>query len=217
MDLIKHFAHPIVQMGKLSRDKEQQWQVVADACRFEGDLEPECIKVFFEHLDNNNHLEWSIWLSEYFDAQLWLVLFGWLAALQAPFDAFIVLVFGLKPDLSEAPWQDVGILKGLWYFHITLNAWLIQSFMYFWSQVFTLGGSHLSDFQLIYMTHAEAGLYIFSEMFIIPILLPGAFLWVFVNWWMYLIWLLYEAFQILERMNIPKYEDEISEMQTLSR
>ena len=86
--------------------------------------------------------------------------------------------------------------------------------MYFWSQVFTLGNSNLSDFQLIYMNNIEAGIYIFSEVFIIPFLLPGAFLWVVVNWWMYLIWGMYEIFQILERMNIPRYEDEVSEMRS---
>ena len=88
-------------------------------------MEPECIKTFFEHLDNHNHLEWSIWLSEFFDSQLWIVAFGWLAAIQSPFDAMLVMIFGLKPDIKDAPWKDTGIWTGLWYFHITVNAWLI--------------------------------------------------------------------------------------------
>ena len=51
--------------GKLSRKKENQWDPVTKACKFEGDLEPKCIKAYYDHLDRNNHLEWSIWLEEF--------------------------------------------------------------------------------------------------------------------------------------------------------
>ena len=53
-------------MQKLSRDSEKQWDPVKEACRFEGDMEPKCIEAFYDHLDTNNHLEWSIWLDEFF-------------------------------------------------------------------------------------------------------------------------------------------------------
>lgn len=89
--------------------------------------------------------------------------------MEAPILSALILWTGLKPDLSEAPWHQIGTLKALWYQHVSSNAWLIQSFVYFWSQIISLGNSHLSDFQLIYMSHAEAGLYILSETILIPI------------------------------------------------
>ena len=67
----------------------------------------------------------------------------------------------------------------------------------------------MSDFQLIYMSHAEAGLYIISEVFFIPIQLPFAFFWVVTNWWVYGLWIIYEIFLELERLNVPKMEEEI--------
>ena len=99
--------------------------MVADACKFDGDLSPECIKTYYEHLDEHNHLEWSIWLSEFFESQLMLAIFGPLATFEAPMLGTAILFTAVKPDLSEAPWDNINPLKALWYQHITGNAWLI--------------------------------------------------------------------------------------------
>lgn len=121
-------------MKKLSRKWEDNWDPVRDACRFEGDMEPECVEAFFDHLDNNNSLEWSIWLSEFFANQLITAIFGLKVTLEAPFIAAIVtLIPGAKPDIKDAPWDDIGLLKGIWYFWISSNGWLMQSTAFFWT------------------------------------------------------------------------------------
>ena len=195
----------MAKMGKLSRKKENQWDPVKEACRFEGDMEPKCVEAFFDHLDNNNHLEWSIWLGEFFANQLMTALFGIKVFLEAPFLAIIVtLVPGAKPDIKDAPWDDIDLGHGLWYWWISSNAWMLQSTAFFWSQVFTWGNSNLRDFQLIYMTNWEAGLYFFTEFFVMPVTIPFAIFWVCWTWWVYAIWIFYEIFLMFEHFDFEE-------------
>ena len=93
-------------MNKLTRKKENMWDPVKEACRFEGDMEPECIEAFFDHLDKNNHLEWYIWLHEFFANQLITAIFGLKVSLEAPWmAAAMIFIPGAKPDLKDAPWD----------------------------------------------------------------------------------------------------------------
>lgn len=97
-------------MTKISRKPENQWDPVKEACRFEGDMEPECVEAFFDHLDNNNHLEWSIWLNEFFANQLITAIFGLKVTIEAPFIAIAVaLMPGAKPDIKDAPWDNLNL------------------------------------------------------------------------------------------------------------
>jgi len=96
--------------GKLSRKKENQWDPVKKACKYEGDLEPKCIKAYYDHLDRNNHLEWSIWLEEFMYSQFWIAISGAVATTEAPFLAFMMWIFHAKPHLADAPWSNVGAL-----------------------------------------------------------------------------------------------------------
>jgi hypothetical protein len=110
-------------------------------------MEPKCIEAFYDHLDTNNHLEWSIWLEEFFANQLMTAVFGLPVLIKSPFVGLIMLaVPDSKPDIKDAPWDDVDLLTGLWYWQISSDAWLMQTTAYFWSQVFTWGGSNLRDF-----------------------------------------------------------------------
>jgi len=134
-------------MGKLSRKSENQWDPVKEACRFEGDMEPECIEAFYDHLDANNHLEWYIWLDEYFANQLFTAIFGIKVWLESPWiGIMLALIPGAKPDVKDAPWDSIGLGKGLWYWWIGSNAWMLQSTAFFWTQFFTWGNSDLRDF-----------------------------------------------------------------------
>lgn len=64
-------------------------------------MEPKCIEAFYDHLDGNNHLEWSIWLDEFFANQLMTALFGLKVVIESPFIAIAVtLIPGAKPDIK---------------------------------------------------------------------------------------------------------------------
>lgn len=116
----------------LSRKKENQWDPVKDACRFEGDMEPECIEAFYDHLGNNNTLEWSIWLSEFFANQLFTAIFGLKVWFEAPFIGLIMLIVpGAKPDIKDAPWDKISIFTGIWYLWTGTNAWMLQTTAFF--------------------------------------------------------------------------------------
>ena len=196
-------------MGKMSRRKENQWDPVKAACRFEGDMSPECIEAFYEHLNTNNHLEWSIWLDEFFANQLITALFGVKAIIEAPFIAIIMAtVPGSKPDIKDAPWDDVELPEGIWFWWISSNAWMMQTTAYFWTQLFTWGGSNLSDFQLIYMTNWEAALYFLTEFFVLPFTVPFAIFWVMWVWWIYAIWIFYEIFLMFEHFDMTEKTEE---------
>lgn len=172
-------------------------------------MSPECIEAFYDHLDTNNHLEWSIWLNEFFANQLFTAIFGLLVLIEAPFIAiFVTLVPEAKPDIRQAPWDNIPYLEGLWYWHISSNAWMMQTTAYFWSQVFTWGGSNLRDFQLIYMTNWEAGLYFFTEFLVLPIQIPFAIFWVCWTWWMYVIWIIYEVFLMFNHFDFEEKTEE---------
>ena len=134
-------------MSKLSRNPDKHWDPVAKACKYEGDLEPACIEAYYDHLDRHNELEWSIWLEEFFMAQWWIATVGGLIVFEAPFDALACLL-GLKPDISQAPWKDVDFVRGLWYQHLTFNAYWMQTYAFFWTQLFTWGQSDFRDFQI---------------------------------------------------------------------
>ena len=129
--------------------------------------------------------------------------------LEAPIIAIIVTVVpGAKPDLKDAPWDDVGFLQGIWYLWISTNAWLFQTTAFFWTQLFTWGNSSLRDFQLIYMDQFEAGLYFFTEFLFLPITIPFAIIWVCWTWWMYAIWLFYEIFMAFEKFDFKEKAEE---------
>lgn len=64
-------------------------------------MSPECVNAYYSHLDTNNHLEWSIWLDEFFANQLIIAIFGIKVIVEAPFIAIIVgTVKGAKPDIK---------------------------------------------------------------------------------------------------------------------
>ncbi len=74
-------------------------------------------------------------------------LFGLKVTIEAPWIAILVtLVPGAKPDIKDAPWDDIGLMRMLWYWWIGTNAWMLQSTAFFWTQIFTWGQSDLSDF-----------------------------------------------------------------------
>ena len=115
-----------------------------------------------------------------------------------------------KPDIKDAPWDDVNGIYGFFWGWVSFNAWLIQEPMYFWSQLFTWGKSNLRDFQLIYMTNTEAALYIWAEVLILPFNIPFAILWCIWCWWIYLIWIVYEVFIAEEEYNAEEnLEDDL--------
>ena len=76
----------------------------------------------------------------------------------------------------------------------------MQSFAFFWTQLFTWGNSDLSDFQLIYMTDFEAGLYFIIEWLFLWIQVPAAGAWVLWWWWAYAVLGMYEASQFLLKL-----------------
>lgn len=101
-----HYIMPMVMSGHMGKHSKNgadtmKWEAVRKNCRYEGDMEPKCINAFFEASAKNNEIEWWIWFSEFFAAQLAMVFMGLPATVMAPITGIIILSNAdLKPDIS---------------------------------------------------------------------------------------------------------------------
>jgi len=96
---------------------------------------------------------------------IWL---SFLFAIQIMFD------FSSKPDINDAPWDDID---GWTAFRNILMTWvgnLIMPEYFFLCQFLTWGQCDISETALIYMDKTEAVMWFLAETLVLPLLIPEA-------------------------------------------
>jgi len=89
------------------------------------------------------------------------------------------------PSIEDAPWKDIGLVRGLMIMSVTVTANLVKPDVFFWSQLITNGQSDLKDFELIYMSPTDAIIYFLFESLFLPWMTFNSLTFISVFWYLY--------------------------------
>ena len=83
----------------------------------------------------------------------------------------------MRPDINDAPWDDMDQWEGFMQISMASVAGLIVPEYFFTCQLLTWGDCNLSDTALIYMSKEEMALFFITEALFLPWFVPEAIAW----------------------------------------
>ena len=93
------------------------------------------------------------------------------------------------PSIDDAPWDGVGLFRGLWLMSVSFTANMIKPEMFMLSQffaIFTDEDTDLRDFEIIFMDQEEATVYfLIAAIALYPMMQLESFWFVTTFWYLY--------------------------------